>query len=182
MKKLFTNFLIPIFFVSALQASQWQLSYGNPALKKYFSNVNTDDRSNLIRSLKEINFHDWLKKAKKDVTAAHALLKMNQDFAGIAAYQAHQSVEKSLKAYLFFQHQNIVKTHDLNLLLDRCMKFDLEFFKFSKEAKTLNPFAVITRYPDDQYVEVSVQEAEDLVKIAQMIFDFVSQKIEKSVT
>ena len=57
---------------------------------------------------------NWFKQAKKDLSAARNSL--NSGDCEWASFQAHQSVEKSLKALYIKQNNQILKTHDLVLL------------------------------------------------------------------
>jgi HEPN domain-containing protein len=121
--------------------------------------------------------NDWLAFAENDLLAANELVKIDERLSGVVAYHAQQVVEKSLKAYLIFYDQEIMKTHDLQLLLQRCMIFDPELFAFRNHVKILNPFSSKTRYPDDQFVGLSQVEAEELVKFANECFKFVSDRV-----
>ena len=123
--------------------------------------------------------NEWLHFAKIDLISAQGLLKIDEMCAGVAAYHAQQATEKSFKSYMLFRKQVVIKTHDLQLLLERCMVFDAEFFQLRNHAKALNPFSIQTRYPDDQSIGLSQQEAEELVALAIECFDFVTQKIKK---
>ena len=131
------------------------------------------------------DFHEWLKIAQRDFKAAGVLFSFDKKYV---AFYVHQSIEKSLKAYLVFQKQSVTipgmefdsGVHDLIIFLNQCAQFDLEFLQFQKDIQKLNPYMDITMFPNDQFI--SIQEAEDLAKIAQNIFDFVSQKIKKSDT
>jgi len=44
--------------------------------------------------------------------------------------------------------------------------------------KKLNPYAILSRYPDDRFF-VNRSEAEEAIKLAKKVYDFVQAKIKK---
>lgn len=121
----------------------------------------------------------WLFYSQTDLNAGKNLLTFGERYTGVAAYHAQQSMEKCLKAYHLFNNLEILKTHDLNLLLSKCIIFNTEFFRFKNHAKQLNPFSMITRYPDDQCADLNIQETENLLKLALECYNFVDQQFKK---
>jgi HEPN domain-containing protein len=89
----------------------------------------------------------------------------------------HQCVEKALKGYLLFKCVLAKKTHALEYLLELCWEHDVDFFILKNDVKKLDPFATQSRYPDDSFL-VDRKEAEEAIKIAKKIFDFVRTKVE----
>ncbi|KKR81298.1 MAG: hypothetical protein UU73_C0003G0138 [Candidatus Daviesbacteria bacterium GW2011_GWA1_41_61] len=57
-----------------------------------------------------------------------------------------------------------------------CTEHDLEFNKFSEASKLLNPFYIVTRYPDF-VISVNKSDAENALKIAEEIADLVKLKL-----
>jgi HEPN domain-containing protein len=93
----------------------------------------------------------WLDLARLDLRAAQALLSTpdrQSGFAGIAAYHCQQAAEKSLKAVLAGQGERIVKTHDLNLLLDLVSGNTAIPDRLLDSAVRLSPFSTAYRYPN----------------------------------
>jgi HEPN domain-containing protein len=124
-------------------------------------------------------YEEWLWKAENDLLGAQALLKIDRTF-DLAVYHAHQSAEKSFKAYLAYKNQPIARTHSLIFLLELCYDFDGNFWILLPAAKYLNPFSVRFRYPTDVLLpeQPCVVEA---IKHAKNILHFVRKKIrEKS--
>lgn len=120
---------------------------------------------------------DWLRQALDDLGAAQDLLLVAYPRIGQSLYFAQQSAEKALKAYLFFQKQNIPKTHDTAGLLDLCLFFDYQFKELEADAFDLRPFSTATRYPDDFFVMPDITTAQVMVDKAKRICLFVEQKI-----
>lgn len=120
---------------------------------------------------------DWIAKASNDLHAARKLMKDDDNTLDVAAYQTQQAAEKALKAYLIFRQQPILRTHDLEKLLESYIKFDNTFNQLQKAAEFLFPFAVYARYPDDRFY-IDREEALEAIKYAEKILKFVKAKIE----
>ena len=54
--------------------------------------------------------------------AAEVLLKSDEGLMDTACYHCHQAVEKYLKGFLVFKNISFSKTHDLDYLLELCVK------------------------------------------------------------
>lgn len=121
------------------------------------------------------NHELWLKIANEDLCSAKALLRLN--FLSNASYLCEQSAEKSLKAYLVFKKQSVVKTHDLLKLLENCMQLDRDFECLLEAADFLNPFSTKFRYPSE-YDDIPVTaDIELAVKYAHKIINLIKRKI-----
>ena len=68
---------------------------------------------------------EWFFIADKDMKAAEVLLQ--EGMFESAVYFLQQSSEKALKAYLVFQKQELIKTHDLIFLLKQCNQYCGQF-------------------------------------------------------
>ena len=121
----------------------------------------------------------WLKIAKEDLEVAKALLKL--EFFTTVTYNCQQSAEKALKSYLVFKNHEILKSHDLNKLIELCKKFDMGFDKIYDSADHLSPFATKFRYPTEFDIP-DLHEAELAIKHAESIMRFVLKKISKPET
>lgn len=69
----------------------------------------------------------WLEKSLHDLKSARILAESADTVLDAAVYHTQQSAEKALKAFLAFNNQPIVKTHDLTALNDLCVKLDDSF-------------------------------------------------------
>lgn len=119
---------------------------------------------------------DWIYFAEGDLILAKLAIGEELALAGVF-YHCQQSAEKALKGYLLFQKQNIRKTHDLVSLLNQCHEFDSEFESIRECANELNPFATVTRYPDDYYILPDASTAKICIEKAERILEFVKSKI-----
>jgi HEPN domain-containing protein len=121
----------------------------------------------------------WLKIAQDDLKAAKALVKINL-FAA-STYHCQQSAEKSLKGYLAFKKQEILKTHDLTKLIELCKEFDTVFDQYYPHADYLNPFTTRCRYPTEFDIP-NESDTKEAIKYAQNIMKLVLKKTSTSNT
>jgi len=125
------------------------------------------------------NYEAWLKIAQEDLSAAKGLLKL--ELFSTVTFHCQQAAEKSLKAFLIFNKQTVLKTHDLLLLLELCMHIDKDFEKVFDAANYLNPFSTKFRYPTEYDIPDFV-DAELAIKQTHKIMAFVIKKIPQSET
>ena len=90
---------------------------------------------------------EWIKYSDNDLTAINQLITHHPVQIEIVCYLCQQSAEKALKAYWVYQGVQPPKTHDLNLLLEECMKHDTQFDSLTDECSRLNVYASQPRYP-----------------------------------
>lgn len=121
--------------------------------------------------------HDaWLEKALSDLRSAKKLSKDDDYTLDTAAYHTHQCAEKALKAYLVFNGQRVLRTHDLEKILELCSQYDMSFKRLLSDALDLLPYATYSRYPDDRFY-IDREELLEAIKKAAGIFNFVKKII-----
>ena len=122
---------------------------------------------------------DWFRQSEFDLATAETLLQ-NQRFAW-ACFISHQSAEKALKALLEAKNQPSWG-HDLTDLVNSLANFLDIPSSISNVCFRLNLFYIPTRDPDafpsgapaDKF---SQQQAEDALKDAKEVFNFVGTKL-----
>ena len=119
----------------------------------------------------------WLIKANNDFRVAINLMKLSSEETVTEAicFHSQQAVEKFLKAYLITKNMEFGKTHNLEYLLELCVKKDSEFKGI--DVGDLSFYAVEVRYPDEFY-EPSIDEAKECLEIAKKISEFLMKKLE----
>lgn len=118
---------------------------------------------------------DWLKKASSDLKASKKLSDDDETW-DCAVYHTHQCAEKSLKAFIVRAQQAIPKTHDLGLLLARCMEINNEFVLLHQESRNLDAYGSTSRYPNDSFY-VDKHNVTEAVEMAEKILTVVKIKI-----
>ncbi len=124
--------------------------------------------------MKEEVTKEWIKKAEADIRTASRESKISDEpNYDIVCYLAQQCAEKYLKAYLVSKEIDPRRTHNLVLLLEDCLKFDIAFEEI-REACSLVSGADQYRYPLDNATE---EEAKIAMEHSIAIREFVKIKI-----
>lgn len=63
----------------------------------------------------------WLHKARDDLEASRRCLEDPVPLCAVTAFLAQQAVEKALKAFLTFHQVDFEKTHNLDVLGQKCV-------------------------------------------------------------
>ncbi|MYD92511.1 MAG: HEPN domain-containing protein [Chloroflexi bacterium] len=119
--------------------------------------------------------HAWFSKADDDLVLARRALGPDRPLPGLACFLAQQCAEKYLKGYLVAHGVPFRFVHDLGYLIDLCTGLDPAFADLMPAAITLNPYAGAARYPAEAAQEPDIPRAQDAVRRAQQIADFVLQ-------
>lgn len=131
-----------------------------------------------MKASKRMKLHEnWLLKASRDLKSSKILIKEDDEVLDISIYHTQQCAEKALKAYLVFREHPLEKTHDIEHLIEKCSKYDLEFNNLMDEAELLNPYSTQFRYPG-LILDPEVDEVLEAIRVAEEILKFVEKKIE----
>ena len=112
----------------------------------------------------------WFQFAEMDFqTAIHLYENMYPPPREIICFHCQQAVEKFLKGLLIHFGEEIIKTHDLTLLVSRLKNFvDLSDDE-KKICAKLSLYAVETRYPHE--LEIQEQHVKAAVEDSKIIFN-----------
>lgn len=121
---------------------------------------------------KEI-LEQWIEKADHDLVAAHMIIETRPVILDIACFHCQQAVEKFLKAFLLSNGWELIKTHNLDILLKESSAIDADFSKI--DVKHLDDYAVRSRYPE--YFAPELSETKEYYQIALGVKETVLQKI-----
>lgn len=119
---------------------------------------------------------EWLLKAIHDLESSKILYQSEKQLFDICAYHTQQCAEKSLKAFLVYNKQEIDKTHNLVFLLSQCKVFDKDFEKLKDEMVFLNPFSTQFRYPEGD-LQPSKNEIETAILYSENLYNLIKDKI-----
>lgn len=118
--------------------------------------------------------HDWLWKSERDLNGAKAMLE--KTYYDLSVYHSQQSAEKGLKGYLYYKGHQLLKTHDLGVLVKVCISYDVDFNNIELECLNVDQLDVKFRYPAAllEPPEVATLEA---IENAEAVLNFVKSKI-----
>jgi len=121
----------------------------------------------------------WLTKAKHDLQSAKVLSQDKSQILDTAIYHCQQAAEKSIKGFLASKDKEIIKTHDIGLLIQEATKLDADFLTWQESAEILTPYATLYRYPGtpDDPCEPSIEEVHEAIRIAESLLNLVNSKI-----
>ncbi|MCD6327141.1 HEPN domain-containing protein [bacterium] len=122
----------------------------------------------------------WLSQAQRDLDDARFNLEGTRN--NVACFMAQQAAEKSLKAFLYGQGEEIVWGHSASDLCKRCSAFDPEFQDILASASALDKYYIPTRYPNGLPggIPSDVFDAHDAsraLSLADEVVGFVSRKM-----
>ncbi|MBM3326873.1 MAG: HEPN domain-containing protein [Calditrichaeota bacterium] len=105
----------------------------------------------------------WFEEANLDMLNAKLLFNANGTASRIGLL-LQQAIEKSLKGWLIARGWELVKTHDLELLLDQAAQRDSRFREFIPYGRIVSRFYVTDRYPPIRRLDISVEEMKALIE------------------
>jgi len=123
----------------------------------------------------------WLEQAIEDLKWAKDLAERGGYH--VACFLAQQIGDKALKAFLYYNGEDIVVGHSIERLCHACSKYDESFADKSKKWAILDSYYVPTRYPnsipDSIPARIYTRDyAIEAVKMAEEIVEFVKKRIQ----
>ena len=88
----------------------------------------------------------WLAQAEYSLSVTHVLLE--NGFWSSVCFQAEQTVQTALKAFLYSRGRRFVHIHSVYELIQECGREDQDFLGFQTHGMTLDQYYIPTRYPD----------------------------------
>jgi HEPN domain-containing protein len=117
---------------------------------------------------KEI-IREWIIKAEDDFHFARISLDEKKPFWAHICFLFQQSAEKYLKAFILEKGLKFQKTHDLPMLLKKCIEKTPGFAELADECDLLATFYVETRYPVHWPATFAEGDAEQAYRAADRI-------------
>ncbi|MEM4538515.1 MAG: HEPN domain-containing protein [Thermosphaera sp.] len=120
----------------------------------------------------------WIRRAESDFKIGKDELATEDPATDATCFHMQQCCEKYLKAFLVFHGEEIPRTHDLALLIDRCSGIDPDFGLLSDwGVDRLTDYAVLVRY--DAPIFPTVEEAREAMELAERVRNFVRKKLKE---
>ena len=115
-------------------------------------------------------YEEWIERAKSNLELAQSKIIRHIHYEDLCN-QTQQAAEKAIKGLLIYFDVEPEFTHNIGKLLVELEKFT-EIPANIRAAMNLTKYAVFTKYPGE-YDEISKEEYEKAVKIAQECLDWV---------
>ncbi|MDO6353824.1 HEPN domain-containing protein [Caloramator sp. CAR-1] len=106
------------------------------------------------------DYKKWLQRAQQDLKVIELINK--EGIEGIEdtfCYLCQQAAEKYLKAFILYNNQLIIKTHDLVYLLNISKRYAEELKSLFDDVVLLNEYTISARYPSDFDDKRTVEDA-----------------------
>ena len=117
--------------------------------------------------------YDWSTKADQHLEIARRALGPDRPLPALACFHAQQCAEKHLKGYLVAHGVPFRLVHDLAYLINLCTGLDPAFADLRPAAVTLNAYIATGRYPAEAAQEPDIPAAQEAIRLAQQVADFV---------
>lgn len=113
---------------------------------------------------------EWLRAANDDLVLLADIIA-NPHITHLIAFHSQQAVEKSLKAYLEYNNEEVPKTHKIQSLIDRT---DIKIEGCDDLIQLLDALYIESRYPGDMgllpYGKPTLEDAREFYDFANNIF------------
>lgn len=117
----------------------------------------------------------WLRLPDDNLRTAKYIAKnMHPVPNEIVCNLCQQAAEKYLKYFLFLKNVAVFKTHDLPVLLGKCINISGDFTQLVKKCGFLTQYAVLPKYPND--LQITDSDVATAIKFANAIKLFVLDK------
>ncbi len=122
----------------------------------------------------------WLRQAEQDLRDA-AYNQEGEKF-NLACFLCQQAAEKAVKAYLYYRGAEDVWGHSLIDLCEDAKIFEMFFDTIKSEARQLDKYYEITRYPGYLPSGISSEafdrdDADRAIELSQLVVDFVKERL-----
>lgn len=122
---------------------------------------------------------EWLAKAEDDFRFAEMVLSEEKEYYNQICFHFQQSAEKYLKSFIIANNLGFEKTHDLPLLLQKCIRKDPAFSDLQDSCGYLTAFYIQSRYPMDWPAATTRDKAHRAQEAASAIRDVVRSRLIK---
>jgi HEPN domain-containing protein len=122
----------------------------------------------------------WLRQAQQDLEDA----KFTREGArfNLSCFLGQQAAEKAIKAYLYYRGAEDVWGHSLIDLCEDAKIFEMFFDTIKSEARQLDKYYYITRYPEFLPGGIPSQafdrvDADRAIELSKIVVDFVKERV-----
>jgi len=119
---------------------------------------------------------EWLDKAIRDFKSAKILLEHDcgNDYV---AFHCQQTIEKALKAMILYLYATLETGHSLLYLCKKVIEKHKEFSKYIDGCMFVSQYYIETRYPNENAIVVTDDEAKKCINIAEDVLNVVIENV-----
>ena len=121
----------------------------------------------------------WFAKARQDLKTAKHLRPLEPDFYSGIVFHCQQSSEKAIKGFLTHHNIRVLKTHDMDKLLESLGKVNPALTEKYSELRHFTKYAVEYRYPDVdlKLKPLTTEIVEASLKLAEAVLNELSDSL-----
>jgi len=121
---------------------------------------------------------EWLDKAIRDLKSAKILLEHDcgNDYV---AFHCQQTIEKALKAMIIYLYATLESGHSLLYLCKKVIEKNNEYSKYIDSCMFVSQYYIETRYPNENAITVTNEEAKKCIDIAEEVLNAVLRDVKK---
>ena len=112
---------------------------------------------------------DWLERAHADLKASRLLFENSGDRL-LAVFHAHQTMEKSFKAFLLYAARQHADGHNLMYLCRQALRLDGGFAMYLPDCARMGHYYIETRYPTDLPLPVTEETTKGVLAVAEKLY------------
>lgn len=122
-----------------------------------------------------VDYKEWLKSAENDLASGGANYSFEYyNQTGLLSYQA---LEKGLKAFLVYKNGYYPSTHNIDLLVNLCLKYDDRFKEYEGIGRLYQGKYFDIKYPTNKTPEITKSESMVLMQESAKICGLVEEII-----
>ena len=113
-------------------------------------------------------YQAWYDRASTDLAGANILYEHGGAYE-LVAFHCQQAIEKQLKGWILKESGELMEGHNLPFLRRHAISLGAPLQSYGNDMGFVNQFYIETRYPADEYIAVSEEEAQDCLDVAKAI-------------
>ena len=121
-------------------------------------------------------YNDWFDMALKDFKSAEILYSNDADL-GIVCFHCQQAIEKYFKGFIIYSQGVLQEGHSLIKLCRKASESNGGLNSFIKDCAFVNSFYIETRYPAEDTLIVTKEDAEECFSITKNIINYINELI-----
>lgn len=127
--------------------------------------------------MNDLQFNNWVKRAQDDIKNAEVLLD-KKILPWIICFHCQQAIEKYIKALQVIYLKDYTREHNL-LHLVQSLRNHIQIDDYASDLVYISNFYIATRYPTGQDTQITVSDAEEVLRLTKKLIKLLKRYIQK---